>query len=152
MAFFCHCLFVFLSGRKKFFFTKVKELYSPLPKQKSCCLGVVVSSGFYDFFGDLEMKTKQTKESCLFRLGSVYFTPEAQEALRQADLAPSYLLELHATGDWGDLSQEDKAANDEAVKLGGRILSAYNLPDGDAVWIITEADRKKTTILLPDQY
>ena len=108
MAFFLSLPFCLFGREQKVLIKALKELYSPLPKQKSCCLGVVVGSGFYDFFGDLEMKNKQTKGSRLFRLGDIYLTPDAQEALHQADLALSYLLELHATGDWGDLSQEDK--------------------------------------------
>lgn len=98
------------------------------------------------------MDNKQTTGKRLFRLGDIYITPDAQGELHEADLAPSYLLQLHAAGDWGDLSQEDKDANDQAAKFGGRILSAYDMPNGEAVWIVTEADRKKTTILLPDEY
>jgi len=60
-------------------------------------------------------------------------------------------LERHAHQDWGDLDAEDKAANDRAVREGGRVLSAYGLR-GDTLWIITEADRSLTTLLTPDEY
>lgn len=63
-------------------------------------------------------------------------------------------LRRHARGDWGDMCQEDKEANDEALALGdgaGRIFSAYEHP-GPKIWIITEADRSATTILFPDEY
>lgn len=63
----------------------------------------------------------------------------------------SDLLDRHLSGDWGDLDDEDKAANDEAVRRGFRILSAYNTPEGK-YWVITEADRSTTTILLPEEY
>lgn len=60
-------------------------------------------------------------------------------------------LGRHVRGDWGDLSEEDKALNDEAVKNGGRIFSSYNFGN-EKIWIITEADRSATTILFPDEY
>jgi hypothetical protein len=62
-------------------------------------------------------------------------------------------LARHATGDWGDMSQEDKAENDLALKAGNlRIFSAYEKPELPKIWIITEADRSATTILFPDEY
>jgi hypothetical protein len=60
-------------------------------------------------------------------------------------------LNRHSNQDWGDLCSEDKKANDNAVKHGGRVLSSYELR-GDKLWIITEADRSVTTILTPDEY
>ncbi len=56
------------------------------------------------------------------------------------------------TGDWGDLDDEDKKENELSVKQGFRILSAYNLENGEKVWVITEWDRSVTTILLPEEY
>jgi len=61
------------------------------------------------------------------------------------------LIVRHARGDWGDIHPEDRTTNDRAVRLGGRIFSAYTLPQG-RVWIITEADRSATTVLLPEEY
>jgi hypothetical protein len=58
----------------------------------------------------------------------------------------------HLTGDWGDLEVEDKVENELSLREGFRLLSAYHLPDGTKVWIITEADRSVTTVLLPDEY
>ena len=62
------------------------------------------------------------------------------------------LLARHAQGDWGDLNIDGKKHNDAAVQHGGRVFSAYDLGDGDEFWIITEADRSKTTILLPTDF
>ena len=59
---------------------------------------------------------------------------------------------MHAAGRWGDLCDEDKAMNDDAVKLGGRVFSAYRLRDCKKIWVITEADRSSTTVLLPEEY
>ena len=58
----------------------------------------------------------------------------------------------HACGDWGTVCPDDALANDEALEEGERLLSAYKLRDGTKVWIITEADRSSTCILLPDEY
>lgn len=57
----------------------------------------------------------------------------------------------HVSGDWGDVCVEDWASNDDAVKHGGRLLSAYTLA-GTKIWIITEWDRSVTTVLFPDEY
>jgi len=61
------------------------------------------------------------------------------------------LLLKHSTGDWGTVDAEDKKANDDAVKHGGRLLSAYQIGE-IKVWIITEWDRSVTTVLLPEDY
>ena len=61
------------------------------------------------------------------------------------------LLLRHAHGDWGELCREDKTANNEALKEGWRVMSAYTV-EGNTIWIITEADRSVTTALLPSEY
>jgi len=93
-----------------------------------------------------------------FDLGPVVGTPGALEALRACDASPLQYLSRHARGDWGELCDEDKRSNDAALRTGARILSAYRLPDGTKIWIITDAEiddhhnRQATTILLPDEY
>ncbi len=85
-------------------------------------------------------------------LGECYATPGAAEAFtRTGEYYTTFLLR-HMKGDWGELDQEDIAANQHAVLVGARILSAYRLQDGTKFWIITEADRSATTILLPEEY
>lgn len=86
----------------------------------------------------------------LFRLGQLVITTNAQNVL--APGAIEQALSRHQTGDWGDLGDDDKHLNDSAVKDGGRILSAYRSATGVKFWIITEADRSSTTILLPEDY
>jgi hypothetical protein len=88
----------------------------------------------------------------LFRLGQVVATPGALESLKAANQDPLELLARHVVGDWGDLCEEDRQENDLSVERGFRILSAYTLTTGVKVWVITEADRSATTILLPDEY
>jgi hypothetical protein len=85
-------------------------------------------------------------------LGRVVGTPAALEALAAAGADVVELLARHAHGDWGDLGSEDKRLNDRAVQGRTRLLSAYMLSDSVKVWIITEADRSATTVLLPDEY
>lgn len=58
----------------------------------------------------------------------------------------------HARGDWGDVPPEDARANEDALKIDARILSAYESRAGERVWIITEADRSSTTVLFRDEY
>lgn len=79
-------------------------------------------------------------------------TPGALESLRTAQHNALELISRHVTGDWGDLGEEDQQENEMSVKQGFRILSAYTLNTGTRVWIITEADRSSTTILLPSEY
>lgn len=88
----------------------------------------------------------------LFPYGRVVATPGALAALSLAGVLPEALLDRHVRGDWGDLCEEDRRMNAEALSTGGRLLSAYALPDGTRVWIITEADRSATTLLLPHEY
>jgi hypothetical protein len=93
----------------------------------------------------------------LFKPGRVMTTPGVLAVLDRLDglaraLVIVGLLVRHVTGDWGELDPEDRAANDHAILLGERILSAYRLPDGTKVWVITEADRSATTVLLPSEY
>jgi hypothetical protein len=89
----------------------------------------------------------------LFSLGQIVATPGALSALGGEGIGSEALLKRHVTGDWGELSDDDRRENELSVKEGFRILSAYKLPrTGVKLWIITEADRSVTTILLPDEY
>ena len=88
----------------------------------------------------------------LFNLGRLLATPGALAALDTAHESPLDYLQRHVTGDWGELDEEDKKENELSVKKGFRILSAYRLRNGTRIWVITEADRSATTILLPHEY
>lgn len=92
-----------------------------------------------------------------FQLSRLLITPGAQEALAATGESPlAFIFGRHAKGDWGDVDAEDAALNDEALKDGSRLLSAYKLKDGTKIWVITEAEsdngREATTILLPEEY
>lgn len=102
----------------------------------------------------METKTGEERISkeVLFSLGQIVSTPGALQALGETDITAIELLRRHACGDWGDLCEEDREANAEALKEGLRILSVYRLRDGAKIWIITEADRSVTTLLLPEEY
>lgn len=84
-----------------------------------------------------------------FPLGQVAITANASVRLSTEEVFTA--LRRHASGDWGDLCPEDTLANDTALDQGGRLLSAYGR-DGNRMWIITEADRSVTTVLLPEDY
>jgi len=87
-----------------------------------------------------------------FSLGRIVATPAALDALEHSGITETAMLRFHAAGSWGNVCPEDARANDRAVVHGDRILSAYDTPLGKTVWIITEADRSATTLLLPDDY
>lgn len=88
----------------------------------------------------------------LFELGHMVATPSALSALEAAAQNPGDFLSRHIAGDWGDICQEDQGLNEIALATGARILSVYTLKTGVKVWIITEADRASTCILLPEDY
>ncbi len=87
-----------------------------------------------------------------FRMGQPVITPAAQSMLQRAGISPTVLLGRHLRGDWGDLDIADIASNELALLIHRRLLSSYVIPGGERVWIITEADRTVTTILLPEDY
>ena len=87
-----------------------------------------------------------------FPLGQIVATPGALRALGASGNTPQEFLDRHVSGDWGELDKKDVAENDLSLKEGLRILSAYHLRDGTKIWIITEADRSSTCILLPEEY
>lgn len=89
----------------------------------------------------------------LFPLGHIVATPSALEALAEAKQDPSQYIKRHAAGDWGELEDgSDIKENVRGLAEGLRLLSAYTLPTGARIWIITEDDRSATTILLPEDY
>ena len=88
----------------------------------------------------------------LFPLGQIVATPGALAALVRAKQAPTCFLARHALGDWGELEPTDVAENEYSVAHGFRLLSSYQTDAGERLWIITEADRSATTLLLPDEY
>jgi hypothetical protein len=88
----------------------------------------------------------------LFPAGRLVATPGALALLERINQSPSELLSRHLRGDWGNLCQEDKVENELSLKYGFRLLSSYQVTDTDKTWIITEADRSVTTLLLPDEY
>ena len=87
-----------------------------------------------------------------FALGQTFITPGAEEALQIAGQTEIEFLRLHMSGQWGELSEDDVRENELALKKGFRLLSAYRTGKGQQLWIITEADRSATTVLLPSEY
>lgn len=87
-----------------------------------------------------------------FSLGRTVATAGALRMLTEARQNPVVLLDRHCQGDWGDLCEEDQQKNEQAIRDGSRIFSAYSLRTGVVLWVITEADRSATTILLPEEY
>ena len=92
-----------------------------------------------------------------FSLGQILSTRGALEALQESGQTPHFFLSRHVRGDWGEVCQEDKDLNDQAVVDGSRILSAYRTLKNVRLWIVTEAEddqghRISSTILRPSEY
>lgn len=94
---------------------------------------------------------QQAATKQLFPLGQIVATPGALNLLEREHVTPVDLLRRHCRGDWGELDDEDRHQNDISVRHGLRILSNYPV-GADRIWIITEADRSVTTLLLPSDY
>jgi hypothetical protein len=90
------------------------------------------------------------KSNALVPLGQLFATPTAILAVTEEEVQQA--LQRHVMGDWGELDEEDKKANDLALQTGERLLSAYKSATGTKFWIITEADRASTCVLLPEDY
>jgi len=96
--------------------------------------------------------TRQKSSVTRFALGQTYMTPGAEEALMIAGQTGIEFLRRHMSCDFGELSDDDHRENEFALRKGFRLLSNYRTGKGQQLWIITEADRSATTILLPDEY
>jgi hypothetical protein len=86
-----------------------------------------------------------------FPLGQVVATRAAHALMAEHHISPTCLLRRHQRGDWGQVDAEDARTNEAALVHGQRLLSVYHC-DGVVLWVITEADRSATTILLPEDY
>jgi hypothetical protein len=95
---------------------------------------------------------QQTRQQPLFSLGQLVATPGALAALEKAGQGPLDFLSRHGHGDWGDLCEEDRRENQFSLERGFRLLSSYRTLADAKLYVITEADRSVTTILLPEEY
>lgn len=85
-----------------------------------------------------------------FQLGRLTITPAAQHLLSEEDVLTAF--RRHVQGDWGDVDEHDAEQNEWALLNDARIMSVYKTVTGASFWVITEADRSSTTILLPEDY
>ncbi len=88
----------------------------------------------------------------LFGLGVLSATRGALDACTASLTTPPRLFARHWAGDWGEISPEDEGLNEDAIRDGARVFSAYHLHGGGRVWCITEASCHATTLLLPSEY
>jgi hypothetical protein len=98
--------------------------------------------------------TEETTNTTLvrFQLGQLFLTRGAIEALEEARQSPQEFISRHARLEQGELSNEDQRENEFSVDKHLRIFSAFKTKKGEKVWVITEADRSVTTLLLPSEY
>ncbi len=87
-----------------------------------------------------------------FEPGAVVATPGALAMLVRRGKDPGEYLTRHLSGDWGDLGAFDRRENGRALRTGARLFSAYSVSPSETLWIITEADRSSTCLLLPEEY
>jgi len=87
----------------------------------------------------------------MFPLGDLRITAHALDLLLHVAASPTLFLVRHLRGEWGELPEEDKTANASALINGGRVVSRYFVAVGVYIYVITEADRSATTILLPEE-
>lgn len=86
-----------------------------------------------------------------FKLGVLVATPAVIELLAAAGVPVWSLVSRHVSGDYGEVDEHDRQANEDAIATGERILSAYTVA-AERVWVLTEADRSSTCVLLASQY
>ncbi len=128
----------------------LRQLFNCIFHNEPCRISIVLS-----WLNEPDMIQVSKPE---FSIGKLLATPAAIEALEEANVTALVLVARHVNKDWGDLSDDDKRLNDEALHDGSRILSAYILAKTSVkIWIITEAadddgDRAATTVLLPEEY
>jgi hypothetical protein len=96
--------------------------------------------------------TTRTTSVRRFALGQTFITPGAEDALQIAGQTAIEFLRRHMSCDWGELSEDDVCENELSLKKGFRLMSNYRIREGQQLWIITEADRSATTVLLPSEY
>src|SRR4051794_17322252 len=94
--------------------------------------------------------SEATVPIALFRIGRIVAIPKALEQLEPPEILRA--IQRHQAGDWGDVDEHDRQANDQAIIEGTRLLSVYHTENKCRFWLITEADRSVTTVLLPEDY
>ena len=96
--------------------------------------------------------SRDNKLSRLFCLGQIVATPGALKAMEESEQNLADFIGRHLLGDWGELCEEDRQSNEEALLEGLRLMSVYRTDSGEKIWVITEATRSATTVLLPSEY
>jgi len=96
------------------------------------------------------MSMMESRQNPRFGLGRLVATPNALQTVEPSEIDSALLR--HIRGDWGDVDSFDRQVNEDALEDGGRLFSVYHTKHGAKFWVITEADRSATTILLPEDY
>jgi hypothetical protein len=100
--------------------------------------------------GEMSIGPERARNEKSVPLGRVVATPGALKEIPPAEMLRA--LDRHQRGDWGEVDEADRQENELSYEKGFRILSAYRTSNDVRFWIITEADRSSTTVLLPEEY
>lgn len=103
-------------------------------------------------FKDVLTLRRLLPDAEVVELGRCVCTPGAKDAMEEAAQQPNVFLDRHRGGDWGDVCRDDWEENELSLREGFRLLSTYRTARGVRLWVITEADRSVTTVLLPEDY
>jgi hypothetical protein len=88
----------------------------------------------------------------MFELGKISITEGAEHALRETNQTAEEFLRRHRSGDWGEISEETRLKNTEALEDGQRIESVFHTSNGEKILVVTEADRALTSIMRPEEF
>ena len=141
-------IFIYLSKFKMRHYPRVDKLDNQLLFGGGDSLLPWLSMNLIMRRGSTKMRTVKP----FFPLGQIVATPGAIDALMRANQDVQDFLNRHREGDWGDLQNEDKGENEFSLEHGFRILSSYTTAAGEKLWVITEADRSATMLLLAEEY
>ena len=88
----------------------------------------------------------------MFELGRISVTAGAQHVLRDSGQSADEFIQRHASGDWGDVSEETRRANQENLEVGGRLESVYHTAHAEKLLVVTEPDRSLTSVMVPEEF
>lgn len=88
----------------------------------------------------------------MFELGKIAVTHSAESALRDSQQSAEEFIARHRSGDWGDITEETRRANEEGLRDGLKLESIYHTRRGEKLLVVTDADRALTSVMTPEEF